>query len=673
MSGRGSGPRRERRISRCESIRVGILFALALLASPVAEARTRNVCAAPPFYGGYTINCGGHLQAQCTSGSACDAGHSSYTGSPLPLHINCPSPIPDFEIALGCYDQRPDCGDCSGNGQIPCPPQAEPWCAQGCDSGLTPHPLTGLCAAPSQPGDACGPAAPCSNGLVCDPLSGFVCVAEAAAGESCANPFVRCASGLQCTLALECAHAPYALVGETCDVTAPCEEGAYCQAGIPQRCEGYRLPGEGCSAFNPCIEGATCLACSAGFCDHPLQCFWTEDGPISITQCNALRSDALQAYAIGTGEALTVSFGESVSAGYSTAISTGQAYGPSGEYGCYVTQCEGFSLDASVEVFGGLGRYVSYYAAVGIPYAGEIFEPGTGTMYFVEAQVAGSVVNYVSASVWPGQVDPQTVLIGPVGEEHAFSIGVGASPLPFSVGTYDCSTFGVQTLDYGPGGPPSDVPPPVEPPPDPDERPGNLVTNGDFDLDLASWFCENGGECAWATDDPSASTLSGSGTTSNPAGNGHARIASACLPVVGGEAYAVSAWLKTTGGGDGSFYAIYSGNASCFGDVVGQQTLLVSPPDGTWRSVDTWMTAPLGAQGLALKATASRDAGTGEAGVTRIDQVYLPEARLGIGLLVGTLGLAWRGARRAGRDRAGWTSALNRAHGSSRRPGGGAI
>jgi hypothetical protein len=629
-----------RPIGLCDTSLLTVLLmviALVALASGAAEARTRVVCAAEPVYSGFSISCGGHLQPPCPSGGACDAGHSSYSGSPFPITINCPAPIADVVFNSGCYDQRPDCDDCSANGQVPCPVEAEPWCTQGCDAGLTPDPLTGICEFPSAPGDACGPAAPCSNGLVCDPLAGFVCVAEAGAGESCANPFVRCGSGLQCTLALECSHAPHALIGETCDVTAPCEEGAYCQAGVPQRCEPYRLPGEGCSAFNPCIDGAACLACTAGFCDHPLQCFWN-DGQIVATQCNAIRSDTMQDAAIVTGEALTVSFGQSISGGYAFAQSTGQAYGPYGEYGCFLTQCEGVSLDTSAEVFAGLGWYVSYPAAVGIPYDGEDFEPGTGTMYFVEAQLPGSLANYASASVWPGHIDPQTILTGPVGEEHAFSVGVGASPFPFSLGTYDCITFAT-TTDWGLNGPPPDEPPPDEPPPDFDERAGNLVSNGDFDTDLTSWHCENGGECAWATDDPLASTLSGSGVTTNPPGNDQARIATTCLPVIGGEVYAIAAWVKTIGGAEGDFYAIYSGNASCAGNVVGQQTLLISPPDSAWRFVDTWVVAPVAAQSVSLKARALRDSSTGEAGTTRVDQVYLPEPSATLGLLVGSLSL----------------------------------
>ncbi len=241
---------------------MGMLFVIGGLTS-VAEARTRSFCA-----GAVSRSCGGHLEPVCTSGSQCDDGHSVYSGSPFPITIDCPSIIPNTTVTSGCYDERPDCGDCSASGQIPCPAESEPWCTSGCDAGLAPDPVTGLCRTPRGPGDACGPAAPCGSGLVCDPLAGFVCVSQAGANESCADPFVSCQEGLQCTLALQCSHEP-ARLGETCDATAPCGELLFCKAGIPQRCDLRRGLGDACGPGAQCLEGLQCDPLAGFVCVEP--------------------------------------------------------------------------------------------------------------------------------------------------------------------------------------------------------------------------------------------------------------------------------------------------------------------------------------------------------------------------------------------------------------------
>lgn len=241
-----------------------LLVALAFFAlAESADARTRSFC-----NGFVTRSCGGHLQPACTSGPACDAGHTSYSGSPFPIRIECPSIIKDVTISSGCYDSRPNCGDCSANGQIPCPAEAEPWCTAGCDAGLAPDPITGLCRVPRVAGDACGPAAPCAAGFTCDPLEGFRCVANAGPDQSCADPFVKCAAGLQCTLALRCSHEP-ARLGETCDVSAPCGPDLFCQAGIPQRCQPVRELGDACGPAAHCRDGLICDPLAGFTCVEP--------------------------------------------------------------------------------------------------------------------------------------------------------------------------------------------------------------------------------------------------------------------------------------------------------------------------------------------------------------------------------------------------------------------
>lgn len=233
------------------SLCVGIV-SVVLLVGPDAEARTRSFCS-----GLVTRTCGGHLQPACSTSPACNDGFSSYSGSPFPITIECPSILKDVVVSSGCYDTRPDCNDCSASGQIPCPAEAEPWCTQGCDGGLAPDPLTGLCDTPRTAGDSCGPAAPCAPGFSCNPFLGFKCVQEAGVDEFCGDAFfVVCEDDLQCTLGSVCSHEP-ARLDESCDATASCDDGLFCQIGT-QRCAARRGLGEACGPAAQCQEGLGC-------------------------------------------------------------------------------------------------------------------------------------------------------------------------------------------------------------------------------------------------------------------------------------------------------------------------------------------------------------------------------------------------------------------------------
>lgn len=412
-----------------------LVYMPTVLAGP--EGRTRTFCS-NIFYS-ETRACGGHLEPACTSGSACDAGINTYSGSPFPITINCPSPIADETISLGCYDNIPSCADCSGPGQVPCPVEAAAYCTVGCDEGLTSNPTTTLCEAPGTPGSPCGPGYPCGPGLSCDPTS-FQCVAPAQAGESCANPFVSCADGLQCTLALECAHEP-ARLGETCDVTAPCGEGLFCQPGVPQRCHALRKPGEGCSIVNPCIEGASCEACLVDGCNAPLQCFWdANNGAISEQQCRTLYSPALHNGAKDIGGAMTYGGGNEAAAIVGESQEFGVAYGIyDDEYGCYTTLCGGINADISIEHFASVGLYLTFDDVGGSSFAN-----------VQEAQLPGNLLNFSTAQIYardPGAIIPNPVLIGTA---DAFSVGIGPNILPFSAGSLLCETV-LDPLDPDPG------------------------------------------------------------------------------------------------------------------------------------------------------------------------------------------------------------------------------
>lgn len=430
------------------TIALAMLLVLAASTPALAgpQGRTRTFCNVLGL--GHTRACGGHLEPQCTSGSKCDAGLNAYSGSPFPIVIDCPSPIANESVAGGCYDERPSCDDCSGEGQVPCPEEAEPYCEAGCDAGLTSNPTTTVCEAPDTGGSVCGPGYPCGPGRTCD-LSSLTCVATAQAGESCANPFVSCGEGLDCTLALECAHSPSRL-GETCDVANPCGPGLFCQPGIPQRCQQRRKPGEGCSLVNPCVRGATCEPCLVDGCSAPLQCFWNaNNGAISEQTCRSLYSAALHQGAMDLGVAKTYGGGNEVAAAVGESQEFGVAYGPDGRYGCFTTLCAGINVDVAIEHFASVGFYGTF-ADVG----------GSSFTTFQEAQLPGNLLNFSTSQVFTRE--PRSVLPEgpPIGTADAFAIGVGPNIAPLSAGSFLCETV-LDEVDPPSAAPTSTPPPPI--------------------------------------------------------------------------------------------------------------------------------------------------------------------------------------------------------------------
>lgn len=481
------------------------LVLLLLAVGGDADARSRTFCVAEPFYSGTSRACGGHLQPACTGSPACDAGHRSYSGSPFPIIIDCPTikdplfgtvvkDIPDVRVGSGCYDERPDCTACGGSNEPPCPAATEPWCSAGCEAGLEPDPTTTLCRAPGTPGSPCGPGYGCGAGLTCDETR-FQCVALAQAGESCANPFVGCAPGLTCEpTSLECRHTP-ARLGESCNALldaqlgGECEAELFCKAGLPSRCQAKRKPGEACGPLAPCRSGTSCQFCPLEGCDHTFQCVPNQDFPVfSATGTSSIASTSSTGAAsptstsaalapIGTGpllcqgyhsakqhrkakEGLALTFGGGLDSAAVVGgnIEVGVAYGFGGDFGCYVTFCSGINLDLSFEGFIGLGLYESFDAVGGSSFA-----------TFQEAQTPGQNLNFSTAQVWAREPDELTPA-QPwqlIGTADAFAFGGGPNPIPFSLGAYACETF---LLDAGPppgtrttGNGPTPLPAPAPP------------------------------------------------------------------------------------------------------------------------------------------------------------------------------------------------------------------
>jgi hypothetical protein len=559
---------------------LGLVLAAGFAAAP-AEARTRTFC------GVVKRSCGGHLQPVCTSGAACDPGHTRYSGSPFPITINCPWPIQDVKVTAGCYDERPTCDDCSAEGQIPCPVEAEPWCTAGCDAGLEVHSVTHLCS------------------------DGSISLPDAGPNETCTPGLVSCEEGLQCTLALLCSHDPVR-EGETCDATAPCGPGLYCQAGIPQVCRRNRTVGEGCSAFNPCADGLSCEACFTEKCNAPLQCFPNANaGAITEQQCRTLYSPVIADGITGGDVTLTWAGGNGVSAVVSESQAFGVAYGQNGEYGCFTSFC--FGVNTDVEITGA-------FSSVGL--STDFDSVGGKSFAVVEtAQTPFSLLNFSTSQIWERLSDDAVFppVLGELnGTEDALALGGGLNPSPITAGTLYCDTV-LDPVAVDPG---QNQPPPLELPP------LEYVVNPDFETDTYGWTCTNGGVCGWSWDSPFAPTSSGSGrVTSPPLGSlsSLGRIESSCVQVQEGVPYRPSVWIKTMGAVAGGANVVWSSSESCAGGVVGNDSLGSSPPDGVWRRISADLVAPPGARTAELKATALRDDVSGAASHTFIDGAFVPE------------------------------------------------
>lgn len=439
------------------------------------EGRSRSFC-----LGTYSYPCGGHLEPQCTSGSICDAGFNSYT---IDVDIQCPSIfIPDETVTAGCYDERPSCDDCSADGQIPCPPEAEPFCTAGCDAGLISHPTTTICSLPGSsgipPGNIGAPClagSDCKRGLDCDQLL-LKCTAKSKVGEAC-DIFLSCEDDLTCSWG-RCANVP-AQVGQTCDVSKPCADGLYCQTGIPQRCKPLRKVGEACSVFNPCVTGASCQVCTGEGCNASLQCFPEGDSGIDEDYCLSLRSPGLhnQIQNDGASIAHTFSVGNSAAAGIGESQEFGVMYGDNGRYGCFVSMCAGLNIDLGIE----------HYVSTGIANSPDDVA-GSSWISFEEAQLV-NVLNYAAVQVWPRRPGELVPSGGLIGTNAVLAVGTPTNPYPLSGGAFVCET----TLEEFPIPDDNDeivvipVPGPTGSPPDGGSSPeyGALRFNGEANNKVA--------------------------------------------------------------------------------------------------------------------------------------------------------------------------------------------
>jgi len=621
---------------------LAVVFGL-LASAGDAAARTRTFCRYSPFYSGKSVDCGRHLQPACSSSPACDAGFNAYSGSPFPITISCPVidlgltsiDIPDVRLNSGCYDRRPTCASCGGEGEPPCPPEVAGVCDVGCEDGLEVDTSTLTCEEPAPVGIPCVPGlGNCPSGLVCS-LAGQCSHRPALEGETC-DITAPCGPDLTCTAGIPQRCSAPGEIGESCHLTKPCRDGLFCQA-FTQVCQAYRLPGEGCSAVNPCIEGASCEACFTSRCHDPLQCFWNgNNGAITEQQCRKLYSAGSSDAAQDLGATMTYAAGDGIAAVVSESQAFGVAYGQDGEYGCFTTFCYGLNLDVSIEAF----------VAVGL---GTDFDSVRGSSFVTTeaAQIPGSLLNFsTSQSFERFGAGVDDLVVGELnGTEDALSVGVGPNLAPISAGALLCET----TLDVvrEVGGDvvySDDVPPPLE---------TNGLLNPNFDVDLEAWSCENQAVCSWTSDDPDASTLSGSARVASPPVGSIASsgwISSSCAAVDGAGFYDLSAYLRAQGSRDGTLLALWSASASCVGGVVRIDQIGSTPPDATWRRIGQVLQAPEGAQGVVLFASAERDPQTDAPSSIELDQAYVPEPSGLLPIGAAAAGLLMLARRRSSRD-----------------------
>lgn len=156
----------------------------------------------------------------------------------------------------------------------------------------------------------------------------------------------------------------------------------------------------------------------------------------------------------------------------------------------------------------------------------------------------------------------------------------------------------------------------------------NLVTNPDFDTDLAGWSPSAEGTITWNELDSEGSALSGSARieTDPSPGPGGASLEQ-CLPVVGGAVYDHDVQVYRPPGGQGSAFTeiVWYAGAGCtslLGMVSGAE--FPAPGNGTWESFSGEITAPAVASSARLRLRVRREVPGAQ--VAHFDDVSLDPA-----------------------------------------------
>ena len=384
--------------------------------SPVAGTCTERGSGGDP--------CLGLGQGTCQAGLVCDA-LLECRHVPGELGELCGLGVPCIDT-LGCSadvggrcEQRGASGDtCSGTGQ------------GSCQSGLVCDANRTCRHDPPITDEPCGIGVACGDGLVCSADIGGTCGPRGKSGDSCSGIVQgSCEPGLVCDgLQRVCRHEP-SIVNEPCGPLVSCADQLFCQPGT-QVCKRAKTVGEGCSVFNQCLPNLSCEPCFTDSCDYPFECFPNANkGPITQTECLTLYSPNLHQSATNLGLARDYATGTGAAAGVSKSLAIGVVYGPDGKYGCFTSDCDGFSTDVSISAFVQIGFYNDYGVFAGSSTA-FVQNAGVGVGSFSTSQV------FTRYSLDPFGIGPL------IGTEDALALGVSPEDIviPISAGVYACET-----------------------------------------------------------------------------------------------------------------------------------------------------------------------------------------------------------------------------------------
>lgn len=179
----------------------------------------------------------------------------------------------------------------------------------------------------------------------------------------------------------------------------------------------------------------------------------------------------------------------------------------------------------------------------------------------------------------------------------------------------------------------------------------NLLTNPDFDQDIAGWSCDLDGVCAWSEDDPDDDPASGSGQVTR-AGAGAFRgqlVQCVELPVAG--RYHVEGSLRTISDDprNGQLDVAWFDEAGCGGSRLRLDIVGAVPTALGWTPLEAVLLAPQGAVSLEYRAIAF--ALETESQTVRVDTAFVPEPTAPLAGLAVCAALGALRPRRSGRAR----------------------
>lgn len=127
------------------------------------------------------------------------------------------------------------------------------------------------------------------------------------------------------------------------------------------------IPTSSCAAGHDLDAGLCYPSCDGGY--HGMGPFCYSDAlkgqEVIGSVCDALYLPAAAQLAISSGKALTFGLGAGIAAGGAAGVETGVAYGPGGEYGCYISTCEGVVTAVSISAWASVGAWNSFNSVSG--------------------------------------------------------------------------------------------------------------------------------------------------------------------------------------------------------------------------------------------------------------------------------------------------------------------